>query len=155
MLEGSSEPQSETMQHNLCSAAPGRQPMQHCTEQDCIAGFSCEVSNVIDCLFLGRLAQNKTVLLASAVQQAKTLTACCGAGWLLFMVFAGVGLVAFPVDCIKAFVGRPRSIISRSEFIKRAQGLGNRAKQIKARCQTCLCLSMRGRLGTLRAVEGR
>ena len=47
------------------------------------------------------------------------------------MVFAGVGLVAFPVDCIKAFVGRPRTTISRSEFVKRAQGLGNRAKQIK------------------------
>jgi LMBR1 domain-containing protein 1 len=47
------------------------------------------------------------------------------------MVFAGVGLVALPVDCIKAFVGRPRTTISRSEYVKRAQGLGNRAKQIK------------------------
>lgn len=56
-----------------------------------------------------------------------------GAGWVLFMVFAGVGLVAFPVDCLKAFAGRPRSTISRSEYLKRAQGLGNRAKQIKAR----------------------
>ncbi len=53
------------------------------------------------------------------------------AGWLLFMVFAGVGLVALPVACIKAFVGRPRTTISRSEYVKRAQGLGNRAKQIK------------------------
>lgn len=52
-------------------------------------------------------------------------------GWLLFMVFAGVGLVAFPMDCIKAFVGRPRHTITRSDYIKRAQGLGNRAKQIK------------------------
>jgi len=47
------------------------------------------------------------------------------------MVFAGVGLVALPVDLIKAFVGRPRTTISRSEHLKRAQGLGNRAKQIK------------------------
>ena len=47
------------------------------------------------------------------------------------MVFAGVGLVALPVDCIKAFLGRPRTTISRSEDVKRAQGLGNRAKQIK------------------------
>ena len=47
------------------------------------------------------------------------------------MVFAGVGLVALPVDCIKAFLGRPRTTISRSEYVKRAQGLGNRAKQIK------------------------
>lgn len=54
------------------------------------------------------------------------------AGWLLFMVFAGVGLIALPVDCIKAFIGRPRSTITRSEFLKRAQLLGQRAKQIKA-----------------------
>ena len=56
---------------------------------------------------------------------------CLFAGWVLFMVFAGTGLVAFPIDCIKAFLGRPRTMISRSEFVKRAQGLGNRAKQIK------------------------
>ena len=48
------------------------------------------------------------------------------------MVFAGVGLIALPVDCIKAFIGRPKSTISRSEFVKRAQLLGQRAKQIKA-----------------------
>ena len=50
------------------------------------------------------------------------------------MVFAGVGLVALPVDLIKAFLGRPRSTISRSEYIKRAQALGVRAKAIKAPC---------------------
>ena len=63
------------------------------------------------------------------------LHVCNAAGWLLFMVFAGVGLVALPVDCIKAFIGRPRSVISRSEFVKRAQGLGHRAKQIKVKGQ--------------------
>ena len=48
------------------------------------------------------------------------------------MVFAGVGLIALPLDCIKAFIQRPKSTISRSEFVKRAQLLGQRAKQIKA-----------------------
>ena len=49
------------------------------------------------------------------------------------MVFAGVGLTALPLDCIKEFIGRPRSTITRSEYLKRAQGLGVRAKKIKVR----------------------
>ena len=53
------------------------------------------------------------------------------AGWLLFMVFAGVGLVALPLDCIREFLGRPKSTISKSEYIKRAKGLGQRANSIK------------------------
>ena len=36
-------------------------------------------------------------------------------GWLLFMVFAGVGLVAFPLDLFREFVGRPRATITHSE----------------------------------------
>lgn len=59
------------------------------------------------------------------------MCACCGAGWLLFMVFAGVGLVALPLDCIREFFGRPRSTITKSEYIKRAKGLGQRANSIK------------------------
>lgn len=53
------------------------------------------------------------------------------AGWLLFMVFAGVGLVALPLDLLMAFMGRPKATITHSEFIKRAKGLGIRAKAIK------------------------
>ena len=47
------------------------------------------------------------------------------------MVFAGVGLVALPLDCIREFLGRPRSTISKSEYIKRAKGLGQRANTIR------------------------
>ena len=54
------------------------------------------------------------------------------AGWLLFMVFAGVGLVALPLDMIREFLGRPKSTIPKSEYIKRARGLGVRANGIKA-----------------------
>ena len=71
------------------------------------------------------------------------------------MVFAGVGLVALPIDCIKAFVGRPRSIISRSEFIKRAQGLGHRAKQIKAGCQLAYLSAEAGWVKKLKTVKVR
>ncbi|BDA43033.1 LIMR family protein At3g08930 [Coccomyxa sp. Obi] len=54
------------------------------------------------------------------------------AGWLLFMVFAGVGFVALPLDLIRDFIGRPKATITHSEYIKRAKGLGTRAKAIKA-----------------------
>eukprot|EP00884_Botryococcus_braunii_P013724 jgi/Botrbrau1/22352/Bobra.0002s0030.1 len=53
------------------------------------------------------------------------------AGWVLFMVFSGVGLVALPVDLIREFIGRPRSTIPRSEYIRQATTLGRRAKDIK------------------------
>ena len=48
------------------------------------------------------------------------------------MVFAGVGLVALPLDCIREWLGRPKSTISKSEYIKRAKGLGQRANTMKA-----------------------
>ena len=47
------------------------------------------------------------------------------------MVFAGVGLVALPLDLFREFMGRPRATITHSEYIKRARGLGVRAKGIK------------------------
>ncbi len=53
------------------------------------------------------------------------------AGWLLFMVFAGVGFVALPLDLIRDFIGRPKATITHSEYIKRAKALGVRAKAVK------------------------
>ena len=47
------------------------------------------------------------------------------------MVFAGVGMVALPLDLFRDFIGRPRATINHSEYIKRARGLGVRAKGIK------------------------
>lgn len=47
------------------------------------------------------------------------------------MVFAGVGLVALPLDLIRAFFGRPTAVITKSEYIKRARGLGQRAVAVK------------------------
>ena len=54
------------------------------------------------------------------------------AGWLLFMIFAGIGLVALPLDLIREFLGRPRSTISKTEYLAKAKGLGQRAKNIMA-----------------------
>ena len=52
-------------------------------------------------------------------------------GWLLFMVFAGVGSIALPLDWIHAFVNRPRTWMTRSEYIKEAGKIGKRAGEIK------------------------
>lgn len=53
------------------------------------------------------------------------------AGWILFMVFAGVGVMCAPIDWIFQYVGRPKSIITKSEYLARARGLAQRAKEIK------------------------
>mmetsp|Transcript_285 Transcript_285/g.888 ORF Transcript_285/g.888 Transcript_285/m.888 type:complete len:505 (-) Transcript_285:677-2191(-) len=52
--------------------------------------------------------------------------------WVLFMVFAGVGVVAFPVDCIKGYISRPTKTIPKSQYIKMAGELGARAKELVA-----------------------
>ena len=53
------------------------------------------------------------------------------------MVFAGVGFVSLPMSLIRAFVGRPRSTIPRSEYVTRAMALQARAVQIKVRRSRC------------------
>lgn len=46
------------------------------------------------------------------------------------MVFCGAGLVALPFDMIREFLGRPKSTITKSEYMTRAKALGNKAKGI-------------------------
>jgi hypothetical protein len=55
------------------------------------------------------------------------------AGWVLFMVFCGVGFVSLPLSCFQEFSARPRKTIPRSEYIARAKDLGKSAKHIKVR----------------------
>ena len=52
-------------------------------------------------------------------------------GWLLFMVFAGIGVTALPLDWIQQYFHRPRATISRAEYIRKARGLARQAKEIK------------------------
>ena len=52
-------------------------------------------------------------------------------GWLLFMAFAGVGVIAMPIDLIFAFIYRPRSTISRAQYAKECLSLYMRAREIK------------------------
>ena len=54
------------------------------------------------------------------------------AGWALFLLFAGVGLVSLPADLIRAWAGRPRATIPRSEYARRAAALGARASAAAA-----------------------
>ena len=52
-------------------------------------------------------------------------------GWLLFMAFAGVGVIAVPIDLIFLFIYRPRSTISRAQYAKECLSLCLRAREIK------------------------
>jgi len=52
-------------------------------------------------------------------------------GWLLFLVFGPIGLVTLPMDWIRGFIYRPRSVISKAQYIERARDLARRAKDIK------------------------
>lgn len=55
----------------------------------------------------------------------------CGAGWILFLVFAGVGFVALPMDLVREWWGRPRATIAKSEYITRAMDMARKAKSVK------------------------
>jgi len=51
-------------------------------------------------------------------------------GWLLFLVFGAIGLVALPLDLIRGFMGRPRSTITKAQYVERAKDLARRARDI-------------------------
>jgi LMBR1 domain-containing protein 1 len=53
-------------------------------------------------------------------------------GWILFLAFAGWGVTAAPIDWLQQYLRRPRAVIAKSEYISRARGLAQRAKEIKA-----------------------
>lgn len=60
------------------------------------------------------------------------------------MVFGGIGLASFPADLMRSFFGRPVSIITKSEYIRQARGLAQRAREIKVfslSCQQCWILT--------------
>ena len=50
--------------------------------------------------------------------------------WVLFMVFAGVGVSAIPVDEIKAFLTRPKKVIAKSEHIRIAGKIAEETKSV-------------------------
>ena len=69
-------------------------------------------------------------LLGSAQRGVYLEGSVSAAGWLLFMIFCGAGLVALPLDMIREFLGRPKVTIPKSEYMTRAKALGNKAKGI-------------------------
>lgn len=56
-------------------------------------------------------------------------------GWLLFLVFAGVGIMGTPIGWIFEFLGRPQSVISKSEYMRRARIIAQRAKAVTENIQ--------------------
>lgn len=51
-------------------------------------------------------------------------------GWLLFMVFAGVGLIALPVDLVRSYLARPQTMITKTEYVRLAGEIGKKAKTL-------------------------
>jgi LMBR1 domain-containing protein 1 len=43
--------------------------------------------------------------------------------------------MAAPIDWLHQYMRRPRAVITKSEFLNRARGLAQRAKEIKVRAR--------------------
>ncbi|KAL2652415.1 hypothetical protein R1flu_020543 [Riccia fluitans] len=66
-------------------------------------------------------------------------------GSFLFTFFGGVGMAVLPLGLIFAFIRRPRTIITRAQYIKEATELGKRAKEIR---EVALALQREERSGS-------
>ncbi|KAK8577353.1 hypothetical protein V6N13_027632 [Hibiscus sabdariffa] len=52
-------------------------------------------------------------------------------GSVLFSIFGGVGIASLPLGLIAAFIRRPKTVITRSQYITEATELGKRAREVK------------------------
>lgn len=81
----------------------------------------------------------------------------CGAGWILFFVYGGVGLVAFPVDTIRDFMNRPKAI-SGAVFHQEMEIIAGKAQLLikigeeltKASRKRSIAGSVKNKINTLR-----
>ncbi|GBG91838.1 hypothetical protein CBR_g53729 [Chara braunii] len=60
------------------------------------------------------------------------------AGSILFSIFGGVGIMSLPLDCIFGFLRRPQSLITRSEYVKKATDIAKRSKELNETAQALL-----------------
>jgi len=75
-------------------------------------------------------------------------------GWFLFCIFAGVGLVALPLDLIQDFITRPRPM-STSEYFKRRNEIAGRASGLIDVTQKLMKQSKEARSARARTKHGR
>lgn len=81
----------------------------------------------------------------------------CAGGWVLFFVYGGVGLVAFPVDNIRDFLNRPKAI-SGATFHQEMEIIASKAQMllkigeelIKASRKRNMSGSTKNKINTLR-----
>jgi LMBR1 domain-containing protein 1 len=52
-------------------------------------------------------------------------------GWILFLIFSAIGMITLPMDWIRQFISRPRTTITKNQYIERAKDLARRAKDIQ------------------------
>lgn len=62
-----------------------------------------------------------------------------------FQFFGGIGIAILPLSLIFAFIRRPKTIITRAQYIREATDLGKRAKEIR---EVALALQREERSGS-------
>lgn len=126
---------------NTCSSSQGKRACKLAAFNSnpvpslAICAISAVSADTMVCMSpLGCRCQNFDRVPSSKCQCAVLFAA---AGWILFLVFAGWGIFAAPIDWIFQYIRRPKSVITKSEYIERARGLAQRAKEIKVRQHMC------------------
>ena len=52
-------------------------------------------------------------------------------GWIFLLIFGSIGMVALPLDWIREFISRPKTTITKRQYIDRAKDLARRARDIQ------------------------
>jgi LMBR1 domain-containing protein 1 len=54
------------------------------------------------------------------------------AGWVLFLVFGGWGMLAGPIDWMHEYARRPKTVITKSQYLEKARLIAQRAREARA-----------------------
>ncbi|KAK8480037.1 hypothetical protein V6N13_097155 [Hibiscus sabdariffa] len=80
--------------------------------------------------YAANVSSEKTwTMRASFPEYVVALTTIVGS--VLFSIFGGVGIASLPLGLIAAFIRRPKTVITRSQYITEATELGKRARELK------------------------
>lgn len=52
-------------------------------------------------------------------------------GWVLLLIFGAIGMIVLPMDWIRQFISRPRTTITKKQYVERAKDLARRARDIQ------------------------
>lgn len=83
-------------------------------------------------LFQGQIDRNKTHAKFRVSIVLYIITMVVFFGWILFIIFGGIGMVAFPLDCIAAWQRRPVRI-TLEKYVTRKKEIGDQATKLIAK----------------------